>query len=304
MIEIFIRFMLFAVIFFYLIASVCYVPFAYIINKLNNMLQLKIAHKIFFIFCKILNILSDRIFEFEGENLINPRENYLVISNHVNEYDFLVLSNLFNNSENLSNVKYVMKSEMRNYYGIFQILDLLNFLTIERDIKKDEKTIKNYCSRINKAKSAIHLVLFPEGTLITENTINKSKEFRKSKNLEPLDYVLSPRYKGFKVIAEGLKDSNIKKVLDITFTYPECVQPTLSSILFSNQKYKIKYTMNIHELNSIKDHNYFLDQCWKFKNEWIAKAVNFNNQWFVQENDNFKNAIEENEKLTEPKTCN
>ncbi|WUR04755.1 1-acylglycerol-3-phosphate O-acyltransferase [Vairimorpha necatrix] len=263
------------------VVGLCYSPFAYVLSKFNSSLHFKIAHKFFGLFLMTLNTLTKRFIEFDGENIINPNENYLIISNHVNYYDFTFISGLFSQSNTLGSLKFVIKSEMRSIPGIFQILNLLNFLVVERNYEKDEKTIRTYCRRSINNKTSLNMIIFPEGTIITENTMNKSTEFRRSKGLNPLKYVLSPKYRGFELMVNEFKNSHIKKILDLTFTYPEGEQPSMWGIFFGGKKYKVRYTMNVIDIETVDDTKEFINQAWNKKEDWISRAVNFNDKWYL-----------------------
>ncbi|WUR04754.1 1-acylglycerol-3-phosphate O-acyltransferase [Vairimorpha necatrix] len=291
------RLILLVVVFLLFVAGLCYYPFACLLNKFNSQLHFKIAHKFFGIFLIVANIFIKRFIELDGENIINANENYLVISNHVNYYDSIIITSLFSHSNTLGALKFVMHIGMRSVPGIFHILDALNFLALEQNYEKDEKLILTYCRRFIDINIPLNMVIFPEGTLISEDTMNKSDKYRKSKGLNPYKYVLSPKYKGFELMVNEFKNSQIKKILDLTFTYPECEQPSLLGIFLGGKKYKVKYTMSVHNIESVYDTKEFLDQAWSKKEDWIGNAVNFNEKWYLNKKDIDGNKSQEINKL-------
>lgn len=269
MINIFIRIFLFFATLTFLILSFFYIPGGYAIRHYNEEIQQNISSKIFYGFLTVANKFMSRVLEFEGDNELDDNENYLIISNHVNEYDFLVFSSLFKNTKTMENLKFVMKPEMKNLPGIYQILDLLDFLTIQRNIAYDSTIIAKYCDNLKNKNKAVNMIIFPEGTIITEDTLKKSNEIRKEKGLDEYKNVLSPRYRGFQIMLDSMKDSHITKILDLTFTYTDNEMPTLYQMLFTNKKFKINYKMEIIDLNTIKDPKQFIADRWDLKESWI-----------------------------------
>lgn len=129
MIDIFIRILLFFISVIVLLSSFCYIPVGYVLRKIDEDFQLKVASKIFYGFLTVVNFFMSRILEFDGENILDRKENYLIISNHVNEYDFLVFSSLFKDTETMESLKFVVKPEMKNMLGIYKNTRSSKFFT-------------------------------------------------------------------------------------------------------------------------------------------------------------------------------
>lgn len=254
-----------------LILGCLYIPGGYTIKHFNEDTQLCISSKIFHGFLTVSNKFMSRVLELDGVNKLDEKENYLIISNHVNEFDFYVFSSLFKDTKTMENLKFVMKPEMKSIHGVYQILDLLDFLTIQRDISFDSKIIADYCTNIKNKKRKVNMIIFPEGTIITENTLKRSNTFRKERNLEEYENVLSPKYRGFQIMLDSLKNSHITKLLDLTFTYTDGEKPTLYQMLCNNKKYKINYKMEIYDLNEIIDAKQFITDRWEEKEKWIGE---------------------------------
>jgi 1-acyl-sn-glycerol-3-phosphate acyltransferase len=273
MINILIRLFLFCMTLIFFILGCFYIPGGYTIRHFNEDLQQNISSKIFYGFLTVANKFMSRVLEFDGINKLNKRENYLIISNHVNEYDFLVFTSLFKETKTMENLKFVMKPEMKSIPVIYQILNLLDFLTIQRNIAFDNKIISTYCDNLKNKNRKANIIIFPEGTIITENTLKKSNTFRKEKGLEEYKHVLSPRYRGFQIMLDSMKGSHITKVLDLTFTYTHGEMPTLYQMLFTNKKFKINYKMEFFDLNEIVDPKQFITDRWEEKEKWIGELT-------------------------------
>uniref|UniRef100_A0A673HW31 Acyltransferase C-terminal domain-containing protein n=1 Tax=Sinocyclocheilus rhinocerous TaxID=307959 RepID=A0A673HW31_9TELE len=81
-------------------------------------------------------------------------------------------------------------------------------------------------------KEPLQLLLFPEGTDLTENTRARSDEFAEKNGLPKYEYVLHPRTTGFTFIVDTLrKGDNLDAVHDITVAYPQNIPQTERHLL-------------------------------------------------------------------------
>lgn len=259
------------------IIGLIYIPCAYIIRMIDEKIQYKIASEFFKYWLGAFNKILSQVYILEGDNIIDKNKNYFIISNHVSESDFLVFVNLFKNTNSYKYLRFVIKSQLKKYPILFNILDLLGFLFVERNYNLDKTIIENHMQKINKSGMSVNLILFPEGTIFNQNTLNKSRNFRCANNLHELNYVLTPKHKGFECILKEIKNSYLNELLDITFAYADRNEPSVFDIIFTNKKFKIYYKMEIIDVNKIEDSKQFLCSRWDLKENWLGNIFSTKN---------------------------
>ena len=79
-------------------------------------------------------------------------------------------------------------------------------LYICRKWEKDEGRIGKVVEYLGKHTKGYQIVLFPEGTNWTPETVKKSRAFEEANNLKALKYVLQPRTTGFTSIVQQMRE--------------------------------------------------------------------------------------------------
>ncbi|KAL6121562.1 hypothetical protein NUSPORA_01508 [Nucleospora cyclopteri] len=187
----------------------------------------------------------------------------IIISNHSSVIDILILNNLFNCSKKL---KYIYKKELR-YIPIFgQIVYLVEFLKLSRNYKEDKQAINEFIERIKLIP--IYLIMFVEGTRITNENKKESTKFCISKGITPFNNVLCPRYKGFELLTSKKVFNN---VIDVTVIYDTI--PSLIYFIFSPNKFNIQVFCKTYKINQVKDSKEFLMERFREKDELIGRIL-------------------------------
>lgn len=259
----------FQIVILILCLCVIYIPIGYLINLFSCKLSVKITTFFSYSLCSVLDKIYTLTFELDGRNILNDNEYYLVVSNHLGASDFMLLSNLFKTKRTMKDLKYLIKSELKYFPVFYQMVDLLKFIAIDRNLSKDEKNISIRLNEIIDYKIPANIVIYPEGSRLTEKTLKSSQEFCKSKNYPEFTHVLCPRFGGFVLLCDTLKNSHIKKVADITFTNLNGSTPPLWKIFFTSVTGKICYDIKIHSLDEIKDSKKWLLKSFEYKNSFI-----------------------------------
>jgi hypothetical protein len=63
------------------------------------------------------------------------------------------------------------------------------------------------------------LLLFPEGTVVSQKTLHTSKEYAEKKGLKRTTYTLIPRSTGLQFCVNRLRNSSVEYLYDFTFGY-------------------------------------------------------------------------------------
>ncbi|AFN82893.1 acylglycerol-3-phosphate acyltransferase-like protein [Encephalitozoon romaleae SJ-2008] len=198
-------------------------------------------------------------------------ESYFVISNHIGSVDFILINEIARKSGMISHVKYAVKDGLRVFPVFYQIIVYVGFLVLKRSFEKDKKKIIRYLEFFNTSGIPIWFVFYPEGSRFSEELKLKSWKYSDEKGMARLNNVLFPRYKGFKLICENLKNSRIKKIVDVTFSYSENEVPPLWKFLFCDTTGIFNCDIRVVSIDEIDDYEKFLYKSFERKDTLITK---------------------------------
>ncbi|KAI8978943.1 acyltransferase-domain-containing protein [Pilobolus umbonatus] len=98
-------------------------------------------------------------------------------------------------------------------------MKFFEFIFLKRKLEQDKDTIIENLKTSKIRNRPMWLVLFPEGTVISDYTRSKSKQYADKLQIDDLKFCLLPRSTGFSLCRETLGDS-IEWVYDLTIGYP------------------------------------------------------------------------------------
>ena len=120
-------------------------------------------------------------------------------------------------------------------------MQMSRFLYISRKWEKDEGRLGKLVEYLGRHCKGYQIVLFPEGTNWTPETVKKSRAFEEANNLKSLNWVLQPRTTGFTSLVQQMRerklhswiaftvlqllflDGGLHSVYDVTIAYPDQV---------------------------------------------------------------------------------
>lgn len=103
-------------------------------------------------------------------------------------------------------------------------MQLACFVYIKRCWMSDKRILEKVVKYFSAINYKYSLILFPEGTDLTETTKQKSNMYAKKNNLHTYDHILHPRTTGFTfLVQEMLENSNLTAIYDMTLLYPDLV---------------------------------------------------------------------------------
>lgn len=154
------------------------------------------------------NFFNSKIYQ--SGNFISTDKIDIVICNHINRIDSLIISSIIKKNSN-KNVYAVIQKE------IAKLPIIGNFspgcIVLERDFESDNIKILKFLKNINNGI----LIIYPEGTRMNENNFKKSNEFCEKNNLKKYNNLLYPKMKGLNLIINELKNENkLGNLIDIT----------------------------------------------------------------------------------------
>ena len=121
------------------------------------------------LWAKISSWITPMLVTVKGRENIDPKQSYVVVSNHQSAYDIFVLYGYLG-----IDFKWVMKKELRNAPGIGWASEKVGHIFIDRTsarsaIHSIEAAKKNICNGTS-------VVIFPEGTRSGSNQMNRFKK--------------------------------------------------------------------------------------------------------------------------------
>ncbi|KAG8178308.1 hypothetical protein JTE90_026279 [Oedothorax gibbosus] len=154
------------------------------------------------------------------EEVTTKKERVIYISNHQSTVDWVVVHMLADRQGSIGHVRYVMKDslQMVPLYGFYFYEHGCVF--VKRNFFDSRKMISSL-QYLQNPKIPTWMVIFPEGTRYNpENLdlIEKSRSFANERGLVPLKHVLTPKYKGFYIAIENMKN-NLDAIYDATVIY-------------------------------------------------------------------------------------
>ena len=177
-----------------------------------------IAHAYYFMFPCAMELWGQVHPIYSGDD-IPMRENAIVISNHRNYLDWLVIFSLAERRGRVGACKFFVKEVIRYIPGFGWGLYLSGTVFLSRHWDKDEASINKTFSNIRNYRPPVWMISHVEGTRMSEKKMLESQEFARKKNLPQLNNVLYPRTKGFVASVQALRDGSVDAVYDVTITY-------------------------------------------------------------------------------------
>ncbi|RLV96647.1 putative acyltransferase CST26 [Spathaspora sp. JA1] len=196
--------------------------------------------------------------------------NSIFISNHQIYTDWLFLWFL-NYTSRMSDYIYIILKDLSNIPVLGYGMKNYNFLFLSRKWEKDKIVLTNQLLEIDANARGVgpangvklvdttnnsgikhwpqtnqpdkiwpyELILFPEGTVPSNRTTKKSREYIESQGLEPLKHVLLPRVRGLYLALKELRNS-LEVVYDVTIAYSNLKETEFGEDVFSLKRYYLK----------------------------------------------------------------
>ncbi|CAG9855009.1 unnamed protein product [Phyllotreta striolata] len=178
--------------------------------------------------------------------------------------------------------KFILKDKIRHIPGPGWIMQLACFLYIKRNWLVDRFVFEKYINYVARIKYKHSLLIFPEGTDLTQDTKKSSDRYAEKNNLPTYDYVLHPRTTGFVYLAKQLLSSdNLDAIYDITLAYPDVIPETERYLLEGKfpkevRVHLVRYPKSILPTTE-EDLKRFLEKRWCDKEKTINEFLSTGN---------------------------
>ncbi|XP_034967375.1 lysocardiolipin acyltransferase 1 [Zootoca vivipara] len=186
-----------------------------------------------------------------GDGFI-PGERSVIIMNHRTRMDWMFLWNCLLRYSYLRLEKICLKSSLKGIPGFGWAMQVAAFIFIHRRWEEDKNHFENMLDYFCDINEPLQLLIFPEGTDLTDYTKARSNEFAEKNGLQKYEYVLHPRTTGFTFIVERLRDgNNLDAIHDITVAYPQNIPQTEKHLLYGNFPKEIHFHVQRYPVQSL-----------------------------------------------------
>mmetsp|Transcript_16337 Transcript_16337/g.26983 ORF Transcript_16337/g.26983 Transcript_16337/m.26983 type:complete len:298 (+) Transcript_16337:102-995(+) len=166
----------------------------------------------------------------DGKLEVSP--NAIIISNHITDFDWVVLVGLLFRYRIAGHMRYLLKNSLK-WFPVFGLVWYMHgFVWIksrpfdkngsaidrQKSVQEDIETIHKGLDYLAKNKMPTWLVIFPEGTRASAKNKERSQKFCREKGLPTFENVLYPRTKGFVTCVDGFR-KYASAVYDATIAY-------------------------------------------------------------------------------------
>lgn len=178
------------------------------------------------------------------------KERALVISNHRTRIDWMFLWCLYARIGQLNAYRVILKHELKEFPWWGWGMSLSLFAFIRRGSKYKDTALERVaqiCDYFLQLDLPNLLLIFPEGTDLSESNQKRDKEFARQKGLPPYNHVLHPRSGAFKASFGG----HLDVVYDLTMSYVDFVpgeRPSELSLLRGRLPREVHIHVKRHEV--------------------------------------------------------
>ncbi|XP_027477408.1 lysocardiolipin acyltransferase 1 isoform X4 [Zalophus californianus] len=140
-----------------------------------------------------------------------PGERSVIIMNHRTRMDWLFLWNCLMRYSYLRLEKICLKASLKSVPGFGWAMQAAAYIFIHRKWKDDQSHFEDIIDYFCDIREPLQLLIFPEGTDLTENSKARSNDFAEKNGLQKYEYVLHPRTTGFTFVVERLREGRGKR---------------------------------------------------------------------------------------------
>ncbi|XP_004686379.1 PREDICTED: lysocardiolipin acyltransferase 1 [Condylura cristata] len=161
-----------------------------------------------------------------------PGERSVIIMNHRTRMDWMFLWNCLMRYSYLRLEKICLKASLKSVPGFGWAMQAAAYIFIHRKWKDDKSHFEDMIDYFCDIREPLQLLIFPEGTDLTENSKARSNDFAEKNGLQKYEYVLHPRTTGFTFVVDRLREGkNLDAIHDITVAYPHNIPQTEKHLL-------------------------------------------------------------------------
>ncbi|XP_057353281.1 lysocardiolipin acyltransferase 1 isoform X3 [Manis pentadactyla] len=140
-----------------------------------------------------------------------PGERSVIIMNHRTRMDWMFLWNCLMRYSYLRLEKICLKASLKSVPGFGWAMQAAAYIFIHRKWKDDKGHFEDMIDYFCDIREPLQLLIFPEGTDLTENSKARSNDFAEKNGLQKYEYVLHPRTTGFTFVVDRLREGKVNQ---------------------------------------------------------------------------------------------
>ncbi|XP_069118487.1 lysocardiolipin acyltransferase 1-like [Argopecten irradians] len=174
-------------------------------------------------------------------------ESGLLLMNHRTRFDWLFMMSYQLRCGSLRHFKISLKKSLKNVPGPGWAMQSAGYIFLHRKWEIDQRIMTRCISYFHKVKHKPQVLLFPEGTDLTANTMKRSDKYATDNDLQKYHYVLHPRTTGFVFLVEKMREYNLlDSILDVDVGYPKYIPQGEKDILKGNLPSEVHFNVNLY----------------------------------------------------------
>lgn len=224
----------------------------------------------------LLEVIFGTRFKYIGDKLVNS-ERSLIIMNHRTRLDWLFLTAIMIRQSRTSNLKIILKSQLKTSPCIGWAMQAACFIFLARQWVKDQVWLTSVLKYFTEIRYDFQLLLFPEGINLCRTGSELSNAFAQKHGLPTYKYVLHPHTTGFTFTVDQLRQTKmIDSVYDITVGYCDTVpEKGEMDIGNGNIPQEMQFLINRYPISALPQNKEDLDnwcvEKWKEKESCLEK---------------------------------
>eukprot|EP00057_Strongylocentrotus_purpuratus_P004138 XP_003728105.1 PREDICTED: lysocardiolipin acyltransferase 1-like [Strongylocentrotus purpuratus] len=224
----------------------------------------------------LLEVFYGCNFKTIGDKLV-PNERSLLILNHRTRIDWLFFIACMMRQTNSSDLKIILKSQLKNAPCIGWSMQVACFIFLSRQWAKDRIWMTTVLKYFSELRYNFQLLLFPEGINFCRTGREISDAYATKNDLPKYKYVLHPHTTGFSFTLDYLKQmKKIDTVYDVTVAYCDVI-PEKGEIDFfrGNVPQEMEFLIHKYPVSALPNNKEDLDnwcvEKWKEKEARLEK---------------------------------
>jgi 1-acyl-sn-glycerol-3-phosphate acyltransferase len=177
---------------------------------------IKFTKKAFSEVIMLLSIFAPYKLYIYGDDIID--ESTIIISNHSSFLDWFYIWNFISYFEDGSILKTILKYDLKNIPIIGNGMEFFEFIFLKRKLTEDKDVLLQSLDQISKDNEKFWLLIFPEGTIISNETKKTSDAYANKNDLRKMENVLIPKTTGLNICSKKLL-KDIGSIYDLTIAY-------------------------------------------------------------------------------------
>jgi len=161
---------------------------------------------------------QDNLKELANEN---PELIDILVCNHISTFDFLIIKSYLQYI-GIDSFNYFIKNSINYVPGVGLVMYSSTAIKLSRNWEKDKDNLIKQLDMFKTNSKKQFIIIFPEGTRLTQKKQEEGKEFSKLNNLPIYDNLLVPKSKGLGFLINYLKKTNkLGRIWDLTLAIPK-----------------------------------------------------------------------------------